>query len=117
MSRENNLFLDLFAEKLGKLSFDSVAHLGRIYGATQIFHTNDELCEIKYPVESQPLSITKFVDEKGNASYLLVNLSQTMPTVIDIVCGGKLVKNTGRWRFAPGQMKLLENEETFGNVL
>lgn len=118
MSRQNKLFLKKFAEKLDKLTFKSVGHHGKVYGTSEVFCENKEIVKIDFPAESrQPLIFTRFEDENGNPSYLVVNLSQTLPTCVDIECGGDLVSCTKRYRFAPGQMVLIENPKTFPKPL
>ena len=84
-------------------------HLGKSFGSTPAFSFNEDLREIRTVVNPAPLSVTKF-EKDGQASWLLVNLSQNEPTCIDVTCGENLSQNSGRYWLAPGQMLLLKNK-------
>lgn len=109
LSRQNRTFNEYYAEFLSSLSFGGVWHLGKSFGSTPAFSFNEDLREIRTVVNPAPLSVTKF-EKDGQASWLLVNLSQNEPTCIDVTCGENLSQNSGRYWLAPGQMLLLKNK-------
>ena len=63
-------------------------------------------------MEEQPLSVSRFVDDDGNPSYVIVNLSQTTPTCLDLEFSDDLFYNGLSFHIAQGEMMLLRNKKT-----
>ncbi len=110
LSRQNRTFLTYYDNSLSQLRFAGVRHFGKCYGDTEAFVPGKDIAEIKNIVNPTPLAVSEFTKD-GNASYLVVNLSQNEPTCVEIRCGGGLQSCSGRRWIAPGQMVLLLNEK------
>ena len=112
VARIHREFFLYYADYLSQVKLDKVWGFGpKLYGYPA-FTSNTELKKLGYVVEEQPLSVSRFVDDDGNPSYVIVNLSQTTPTCLDLEFSDDLFYNGLSFHIAQGEMMLLRNKKT-----
>lgn len=112
IARIHREFFMHFADYLSQVKLDKVWGVGQKLYGYPAFKPNKELKKVGYIVEDQPLTVSRFVDDDGNASYLIVNLSQTTPTCLDLEFSDDLFFNGMSYHMAPGEMLLIRNKKT-----
>ena len=107
LSRQTRTFMKVFAPKLKDYKFVWAKHYKTCYGGFEEFKFNEEITNIEYLENAEPLIITKFENDKGEPLFAVTNNSNSKPTYVRITFGkGKLAGMTkGVW-YAPGQMLL-----------
>lgn len=107
LSRQTRTFMQVFAPKLKGYKFVWAKHYKTCYGGFEEFKFDDEITNIEYVENEEPLIITKFENENGEPLFAVTNNSNCNPTYVKITFGaGKFAgKTKGVW-YAPGQMLL-----------
>lgn len=110
MSRQCRIFMDNHAKHLKDYHFVWAKHVNKVYGGWEEFKPDDEIKSLRCEINTVPLIVTRFENDKGEITMGITNNSQTEPTYIEFVLGGKLGQERKRkvW-LAPGMMLLCGN--------
>lgn len=111
LSTENRYFLDFFADKLSKCTFDSVTHYGRPFGEFPIFDGSQELTRIEPVVNTDiTLAVTRWIDQDGDPCFTVTSLERELPAKVKIFfeAEGPLKGKYFEGWLAPGQMLFID---------
>lgn len=113
LSRQNRIFNDFLAPALQNFNLVKVEHYVRQFGGYPAFSASGALKQIKTVINEQPFSVSYFVNDKGEQALALVNLSQTLPSCVQLTFEGEFAKHNGTHWIAPGQMHVFTKDKTY----